>query len=203
LAAQKIAESYAKLQQPNGTWKLKLYLDSGEPVNPNDLIPINVITLFDRLSEQYDLDQFQEVKEHALNWMYQNPVKTFNWEGQYEDVMPLGAYKNLTQHQACAFAIYLTDPARRNDKNVQLAKELVRFAEDQFVVWEKPLPDEPNSFNWLTPCVLEQYHFYEAVDASAAKMIATYQALHEATKEDLYLAKAITLANNMTAIQKR
>jgi len=203
LAAKQIADTYLKLQLPSGTWKLKLYLDSGKAVDQNDLIPVGVIRLFDRLNGQYDLDQYQKARDRALEWIFQNPLKTYNWEGQYEDVMPQHAYQNLTQHQACDFALYLLNPQLRNETGIQTARELCRFAEDQFVVWERPLPDEGNSFNWLTPCVLEQYHFYEAVDASAAKLIATYQALHEATGDDLYLAKAISLANNMTAIQKR
>ncbi len=203
LAATRIAETYLKLQLPNGTWKLKLYMQSGEPVNPNESIPIDIVELFDRFISQYDLDQYEESRNKALEWIEQNPLKSFNWEGQYEDIILQGPYQNLTKHQACSYAIYLLDPERRNSENIQIAKELARFAEDQFVVWEKPLPDQSNSFNWLTPGVLEQYRFYEAVDASASKLIATYQAIYEATGEDLYLAKAISLANNMTVIQER
>jgi hypothetical protein len=202
LAAKRIAETYLKLQLPNGTWKLKLYINSGDPVNPNEMIPIEVVELFDRLIGQYAQNQFQTSRNRALEWIAQNPLKTFNWEGQFEDIILQGPYKNLTKHQACSYAIYLLNPDRRNPKNIQIAKELARFAEDQFVIWERPLPDQSNSFNWLTPCVVEQYRFFEAVDASASKLIATYQALYSATGEDLYLAKAISLGNNMTVIQK-
>ncbi len=203
LAAIRIAETYLKLQLPNGTWKLKLYINSGEPVDPNETIPIDVVELFDRLFDQYNLKKYQTSRNRALEWISQNPLKTFNWEGQYEDIILQGPYQNMTKHQACSFGIYILDSKRLNSKNIQIAKELVRFAEDQFVIWEKPLPDQSNSFNWLTPCVLEQYRFYEAVDASASKLIAAYQALYNATGEDLYLAKAVSLANNMTVIQKR
>ena len=202
LAAIRIAETYLKLQLPNGTWKLKLIINSGEPVNANDLIPIDIIELFDRLIEQYAQYQYQTSRNRALEWISQNPLKTFNWEGQFEDIILQGPYQNLTKHQACSYAIYILDPKRRNAGNIQIAKELARFAEDQFVIWERPLPDQSNSFNWLTPCVVEQYRFFEAVDASASKLVATYQALYSATGEDLYLAKAITLGNNMTVIQK-
>ncbi len=203
LAAFRIAETYLKLQLPNGTWKLKLYTESGEPVDPNETIPIDIVELFDRFIDQYGQDQYQASRNKALEWIYKNPLQTFNWEGQYEDIILQDPYQNMTKHQAGSYAIYLLDPERRDTENIQIAKELARFAEDQFVVWERSFPDQSNSFNWLTPCVLEQYRFYEAVDASASKLIATYQALYDATGEDLYLAKAISLANNMTAIQDR
>ncbi len=203
LAAIRIAETYLKLQLPNGTWKLKLYINSGEPVDPNETIPIDIVELFDRLIDQYAQNQFQTSRNKALEWISQNPLKTFNWEGQYEDIILQGPYQNMTKHQACSYAIYILDPMRRNSKNIEIAKELARFAEDQFVIWERPLADQSNSFNWLTPCVVEQYRFFEAVDASASKLIAAYQAIYNATGEDLYLAKAISLGNNMTVIQKR
>jgi maltose/maltodextrin transport system substrate-binding protein len=203
LAAIRIAETYLRLQLPNGTWKLKLNTSSGEPVDLNETIPIDIVELFDRLIDQYSLDQYQTSRNRALEWIAQNPLKTFNWEGQYEDIILQGPYQNMTKHQACSYAIYILDPERRNANNIQIAKELARFAEDQFVIWERPLPDQSNSFNWLTPCVVEQYRFFEAVDASASKLIATYQALYSATREEIYLAKAISLANNMTVIQKR
>ena len=53
----------------------------------------------------------------------------------------------------------------------------------------------------MTPCVLEQYRCYLPVDASSAKLIATFQAAFTGTGKELYLAKAVALANNMTRVQ--
>ena len=85
-----------------------------------------------------------------------------------------------------------------NPEYIADAEELLRFAEDQFVIWEHPSVGDAK---WVTPCVLEQYKYYVPIDASATKMIANYQAAYEATGKELYLAKAQTLADTLTVLQ--
>lgn len=86
----------------------------------------------------------------------------------------------------------------------QIADELLRFCEDQFIVWEKPMPQKQyNVEEWITPCVLEQYSCYEPINASVANMIEAYLAGYIATKDEVYKAKAIELANAVTFAQHR
>ncbi len=40
------------------------------------------------------------VRDKAIAWMMQNPVRTWNWQGQFEDVKALPPYENLTKHEA-------------------------------------------------------------------------------------------------------
>jgi len=200
-AATKIASTYLKLQLPSGTWKLKLR-ENGKPVNDNDCIPLPMITLFDRLHSQYKLEEYQASRDRAFNWIMDNPVKTYDWSGQFEDVALFEPYRNLTKHEACSFAIYLFDRAKENPSYRNIAEEIVRFSEDQFVIWEKPMPQKGQDVNkWFIPCALEQYNFYVPIDASASKLIAAYQKAAEVTGEKIYLAKAIELANAMTVAQ--
>ena len=202
-AAKHIADTYLKLQLPEGTWRLKLRSD-GTAVNENYTMPMDMITLYEHLYKKYGITTYQASQERAFKWILENPVKTWNWEGQFEDVEPSQGYKNLSKHLACSFAIHLFEHMDQYPKYLDLAQEIVRFAEDQFVVWERPMPQEKwPTEQWITPCVLEQYHYYVPIDASAAKLIAVFQKAYEATGDILYLAKACELANTMTVAQDK
>lgn len=200
-AAIRIAETYEKLQLPSGTWKLKLWVD-GTPVTDNDCIPIDMIKLFERLESQYELEIFTSAKDKAFNWLMNNPMKTFNWSGQFEDISPVEPYVNLSKDEASAIAIYFFDRINEDSRYEEFANELLRFCEDQFVIWEKPMPQSQyNVGEWITPCVLEQYHCYEPINASASNMIEAFLKGYQATGRETYLAKAIELSNAMTISQ--
>ena len=109
---------------------------------------------------------------------------------------------NNTKHNACDYALYLLDRFPDRPEAVEQARTLLRFAEDQFVGWEQPMPDKSTRTDqWITPCVLEQYAYYVPIDASAAKLISLCQAMYERTGNVLDLAKACELANAMTRAQ--
>ncbi len=207
-AATRIADTYVQLQLPSGSWYLKMQVKNGSPITKNVCVPIRIIDFLDRLEEQYNLQQYHTASRRAFRWIIENPLKTFNWEGQFEDVPPTKPYVNLTRAQAVLIAGYLLDHAKEDQGYITFAEELLRFSEDQFVVWDQQGPQyyrRHNNLhrtnNWITPCVLEQYHFYVPIGASAAKMITGWQKAYAATGNDLYLAKARTLANTMTVAQ--
>ena len=201
-AAVHIADTYLKLQLPSGTWMLKLW-KSGEPVSDNVCIPLPIVKLFDRLMVQYRSDKYQQTRDKAFNWIMDNPIRTYSWAGQFEDnITHAPPYKNMTEHQACEFAMYLLDRVGENPGYKDIAEELVRFSEDQFLVWEKPMPQEGIKVDeWITPCGLEQYGYYVPIDASASKFIETFLKAWQVTGKKLYLVKATELANTMTVAQ--
>jgi maltose/maltodextrin transport system substrate-binding protein len=152
------------------------------------------------------------MREKAIVWVMQNPVRTWNWQGQFEDVKPLPPYENLTKHDAGAFAIHLLQTAASDPAKRALALDLLRFAEDQFVMWAQPPTANPKEQNpdgeagaksktWLLPCVLEQYRCYAPVNASSAKLIRMYLAAYRATGDRLHLEKAKALAATLTRTQ--
>ena len=113
-----------------------------------------------------------------------------------------------------AFALLLFKQAEVKPEYIKMAEELIRFSEDQFVVWERPLPRElfrtaerpiPKPAHrpeeWMTPCALEQYDYYTPIDASAASAILAFRKAYEVTGKELYLAKAISLADAQTYAQ--
>lgn len=206
-AAKTIAATYKKTQLDNGSWYLLVNYKTGEPVVPNIAIPTAVINYFHRLSTNYKMEGLDASTEKALSWLMNNPVKTFNWQGQFEDVKPKKPYQNQSREQACDLAVYLF----KDKKDIALAENLVRFAEDQFVIWEqpevrsiKPEKSDPGYLtkNWITPSVQEQYGFWMPVTRSAGIMIDTYWHAYKATGKGIYLAKAKSIANSITIMQK-
>lgn len=203
-AAKNIADTYVKLQLPSGTWPLKVDAKTGRPVTENLCVPIVIFDFLDRLATKYQLAEYRDSSRSAMRWIMENPVKTFNWEGQFEDTEPSVPYKNLTRGQACLVAIHLLGRHQENPQFIDQAEEILRFVEDQFVVWERPMPQEGRRTDqWITPCVLEQYHYYVPIDASAAICIEAYQKAYEVTGKEIQLAKALALANTMVMAQDK
>jgi hypothetical protein len=201
-AAVRIADTYSKIQLENGTWHLTLNIHTGEAIDPNLCIPTNVIHFLERLMEDYDLKKYAAVAEKAMNWIIENPLKDFYWEGQFEDVPPSLAFRNLSKGHVLSLASHFFKKGQNDPGKMETAEELIRFGEDQFIIWEQPFPNEKEKTdNWITPCALEQYVYYVPIDASAARFIETFQAAYEATGKGIYLAKARSLANSMTIAQ--
>jgi len=211
-AAVRIAETYAKRQSPEGSWLMFVSPKDGKPVTDNILIPTLVIEFLDQLSAATGDHRFDAMREKAAAWVMQNPVRTWNWQGQFEDVKPLPPYENLTKHDAGQFSIHLLRTAANDPAKRALALDLLRFAEDQFVMWAQPPTANPKEQNpdgeagaksktWLLPCVLEQYRCYAPVNASSAKLIRMYLAAYRATGDRLHLEKAKALAGTLTRTQ--
>lgn len=211
-AAVRIANTYARRQLPEGSWPLFVTAKDGEPLTDNVLIPTVVIAFLERLDSVSGDARFDAVRARAVAWVSDHPVRTWNWQGQFEDVKPQPPHQNLTKHDACDFAIHLLRTAPRDEAKRSLALDLLRFSEDQFVVWAQPPDATPAGQNadgkagtraraWLLPCVLEQYRCYAPVCASSAKLIRTYLAAYEATRDPLHLEKAKALAATLTRTQ--
>ena len=204
-AARRIADAYARLQLPSGTWPLKVDNRTNQPLAAIDLIPAEVIEFLDRPVTGYQDESYQPALDRAVRWMMEEPMRTFNWQAQFDDAKLRGAYENLAKHEACMFAAYLFRHARKDARRIEMAGELLRFAEDQFVIWEPPPPASGNRFEdpgqWFYPCSAEQYAMFEPISGSSAFMIIAYVRAYEATGDALHLAKAESLANALTEAQ--
>lgn len=211
-AAVRIADTYARRQTPEGSWPLFVTAKDNQPVTDNVLIPTGVITFLDRLGRVTGDRRFEPARDNAIAWIENYPVRTWNWQGQFEDVKPQPPYQNLTKHEACDFAIHLLQTVPQDQARRTLALDLLRFSEDQFVIWaqpptETPLKQSPDGQSgtkrrgWMLPCVLEQYRCYAPVCASSAKLIRTYLAAYGATGDRLHLEKAKALAATLARTQ--
>ena len=205
-AAVQIADTYFKTQLPSGTWYIRINKETGKPATEEQGIPINIVNFLSVLVDKYQYSKYQGTIDSAIQWIWDNPMKTFNWTGQFEDVAAHKPYQNLSKYEASGFAQYLLNNIQKNSTYIQLAKELIAFCEDQFVVWESPgMYDNwgNSSDRWHTPAVLEQYMCYVPIDASAVQIINTYYLAYEKTNESIYREKAIALANSMVNSQNK
>ena len=212
-AAKRIGETYLGFQGEDGTWPLMVDFDEG-PYGKNRLMPLDVAQFLDGLFKATGEAKFRTAGDRAFAYVEKNLIASWNWEGQFEDTPPTERYKNLTKHPACSTAIYLLERYPGDKAKLALARELLRFAEDQFVNWERPydngrrVPDKTKftgfydrfweQEKWIMPSVFEQYGCYAPVDASAAKLILTYLALYRAERNPLDLAKAKALGDTAT-----
>jgi maltose/maltodextrin transport system substrate-binding protein len=206
-AAKRIAATYEKCQLPSGTWHLKVDNRTDEPIAPIELIPSVVISFLDRLVTDHGVTSAQPTRDRALSWMMENPARTFDWKAQFDDAKVRGPYENLSKHEATEFAAYLFRTAKGDAQKIALAEEILRFAEDQFVIWDHP-PDlktrneKLKPENWFTPCSAEQYAMFEPISGSSAFMIVAYVRAYEATGKKINLDKADALANALTRAQE-
>jgi maltose/maltodextrin transport system substrate-binding protein len=204
-AATNIANTYLKNQLPSGTWYIRINKETGKPSSEVLCIPNNVISLLSVLINKYKQAQYQKSMESAFQWIMDNPVKTFDWTGQFEDVGAKSKYKNLSQYEPTWFAQHLLDNKKKDTSYVRLAKELIDFCEDQFVVWERPnIFDDRNDLanKWQVPAALEQYNCYLPIDASIDQMVFTFCKAYETIGDPIYRAKAIALAATVVNSQK-
>ena len=211
-AARRIAATYGRLQGADGTWYLKMREKDGSPVSPNRLVPTSVIFFLETLYAATGGAEYRASADRAFAFIENGPLKTWNWEGQFEDIRPAeGRFQNLTKHNACDTAIYMLRRFPGDAKRLAQAREIVRYAEDQFVMWRQPCRADRAGFKrvqkypyetWMTPVALEQYDCYYPIDGSVSKLIRTWLAMWEAERKPLDLAKARALGDATVNMQE-
>ena len=197
--AVKIGEQYLRLQRDDGTWALVYKIEDGSVVADNACEPVDILPFLNNLGLTTGRDDFREAAERGMG-IVKKRIKSLDWEGQFEDVnAQVAPYRNLSKHPAADSFLFITEIWKREGRVIPpefiaQAREALRFAEDQFVVWRKN--------NWmLAPSAMEQYSCYKNVDASIAKMILFYLLMYDLEKNPLDLAKARALGDSLTRIQ--
>ncbi len=191
-AALAILRTYVRLQGDDGTWPLKVRESDGSPVRANRLLPGRyLLGAFDRSGAD-----FAAARDRAFAFIEREPLASWNWDGQFEDMDPMPPYQNLQKGVAVDTALRLFKMGRNAE-----ALEIVDWCEDQFTVWSAPI-HHMDWQHWKTPTALEQYDYYTPIDASMGDMIGAFAAAYRATGDALYLEKARALADNITRNQR-
>ena len=209
--AIKIGKYYVDTAELNGSWYLVRSCATGEPLTGNYISPIDSLVpfLMDLYRRTGD-NCWKETCDRAVDYVLRTQLPTYNWEGQFEDSPLSTNYINLTHYAPVALACYLAENRADDPASMELAKELMRFAEDQFVVWKRPYPwnhatpDGSPGYDtslWHTPAGLEQYGWYVPIDASTANIADGFLTLYKAGCGELYLAKAMALTDQLTRVQ--
>ena len=211
--AVKMGETFLRHQGEDGTWYLKVFLKDAKPCNPNRLLPIEMIGMLEKLYAETGRTEFRTAADRAFEYVNRERMESWNWEGQFEDTPPSKPYQNLTKHPPCSMAICIGKRFPGDKARIAQMRELLRFAEDQFVCWEQPCDGgsvrhfttwhaNKAYSEWLTPCALEQYGCYWPIDASAIKLIRTYVAMYRAEGKAVDLEKAKVLAASVLKAQR-
>lgn len=207
-AALKIGRFFEENVEENGSWKITWSEITGKPVTENDADPLREICPFLMgLYHKTGEEKWKKLADGAAFYVEKHILATYNWEGQFEDSVLSANYSNLTHFGAAALARYYAENRSDDEKCMKDAEDLMRFVEDQFVVWHLAPPwyDTEREYDtklWHTPSVLEQYHWYTPIDSSAALTAEAFLAMYKAGRGDLYLAKAFCLLDQIVVMQE-
>ena len=202
--AMDIAGTYVKIQREDGSFPVKVWYDTGEPVNGMPALLAPVIVFASRMASQYGVHDFDQMKAKAEQWMDKVALSTFNMSGQFEDVNieKKAKYQNLANGVAASYACNILNRDRISDEDLLNARDLIRFAEDQFVHWGAVKDRFSNLLAWeWTPCVHEQYTCDVGIDSSARNLIDAWLTYYNVTGDELSYEKARAMANSLTNIQ--
>ncbi len=202
-AALRIAEYYKANVLPSGSWYLLYDCDSGKPLSNNVCVNFKFVDFFRMLYEKTNDEAWHELELGCYNYIVETCLKNYNWEGQFEDVAVSGNYQNLTHFTANNLIAYISKNLSDDDKMISEAIDLMRYVEDQFVVWGAH-PDWNLNFKEEIrhfPAGLEQYFCYAPIDSSTTVIMSAFASMYIITKDRLYLEKAMTLADAVTRKQ--
>ena len=219
--AKKIGDQYLKLQLENGTWALNLNIADGKPKDRNFCSPTSIMEFLEELAEAAKNEKYLLAAQKGMPHL-RKTFAAFDWEGQFEDVeVQRIPYQNLTLHSAVSMFLYLCrDASSVSKKRIAEAREVMRFAEDQFIVWEQAgWAGSSNVSKWRTkeelrkkdwgwfrayhvPCGLEQYRCYVPIDTASAKIARFFLLMYKLEKNPLDLAKARALGDSLIRLQE-
>ena len=202
-AALRIAEYYKATVLPCGSWYLLYDCKTGKPLTNNICIEFRFVDFFRMLYEKTGDGAWHELEVGHYKYISEVCLKTYNWEGQFEDVKVSGNYRNLTHFAANKMIGYISRNLSDDEEMVAEAVDLMRYIEDQFVVWgEYPVWNPKAGLGKRhTPAGLEQYFCYVPIDASAATIMNGFMDMYLLKKDRLYLEKAMTLGDTITRRQ--
>ncbi|MBR4653295.1 MAG: acetylxylan esterase [Kiritimatiellae bacterium] len=230
-AALGIAATYRRLQLPEGTWYLKMWEKDGAPFiggdgdRPVRLIPIQVCEFMEQLADATGDDAWRAVAARAFAYIENGPLRTWDWAAQFEDTKPSAGWRNHSSCDAMRVAHYLMTHHPHDAARLRIARDLVRWVEDQFVFWRKPsdpdgrcvLVGGDNEFGpWVPnegradfsewpedlPGVTEKYRWMMMENALATMMMTVYVDLYRLEGDELALAKARTLGDSIVRVQQ-
>jgi hypothetical protein len=198
--AAHIARVTAKFQAPDGSFPYRVDPRDGKITEAFCTGGIQFSLLVDALSKHGVVNtDLLMASERTIQWMIAYPSRTNNWQGGYEDIGENRPYRNLTHWETQLLIWYLCRHADSDPAYLPLAKRLLRFVEDQFVLFGPGSESHPIPVKG--PLVFEQYACWWPMEGHAGYYIQSLLALHQVTGDKEYLDKAKATANAICAQQ--
>ncbi len=204
-AALKIAKYYKANVCENGSWHQMIDVKTGESLVPQYAQPSAICSFLYQIYDITKEEAYKTLAENGMNYLRDNTLKHFHWEGQFEDSVLSSHYSNMTHFSTSVIIKDIVNNRSSDPAEVESAKELMRYIEDQFVYWDKPLKynKSSNTKEWFYPSAVEQYAWYVPIDSSTASIMSTFINMHKLTKDPLYLEKAKVLGDSITRMQNK
>ncbi len=203
-AARLIAEYYADTVLENGSWPLLLDVKTGAPIGENCCQHFAILDFLTEYGKRTGDARFKAIADRYFSYICRQCLDGYNWEGQFEDVKLTTNYHNLTHLTADRMISYIAKNMKDDAEMVAVADELMRYVEDQFVVWGRHATWNrslrPDGI-FQSPAVLEQYEWYVPIDGSTAAVMKAYLDLYKVTKNPLLREKACALGDAITRMQ--
>ena len=202
-AALCIAEYYKKTLLPCGSWYLLYDCATGKPLSENICLDFKFVNFFQMLYQKTKDETWHNLEVAHYKYITDKCLKEYKWEGQFEDTPVSLPYANLTHFHPNNLIDYITRTFAGDEKMVAVAVDLMRFVEDQFVVWGEHPAWNINwaSDIWHYPAGLEQYYCYAPIDSSTTTIFLAFMNMYKLTGDRLYMEKAMTLADMITRVQ--
>lgn len=204
-AAMVIADYYKNNVLPSGSWHLMCSVETGEVEGNNECASYRILDFIHAVYERTNEEVWLTLEKNYFANLQAKRFECYNWEGQFEDILLSGSYTNLTHIDADSLIKYITKNFKDDKDKMEDAKELLRFVEDQFVVWGKFSPWNthyaPEKDFWYSPAGVEQYYWYVPIDGSTSKIMSVFLDVYSVTKDPLLLEKACALGDMITRMQ--
>lgn len=203
-AALKIAEFYKNNVLENGSWYLMVSEKTGKAINNNCCLDATILKFLSEVYAYTGNEEINSLQHNYFAYIKKICLDEYNWEGQFEDIPLTSNYENLTHINAGRLLEYIVDNFPDNKEMMDEVITLMRYIEDQFVVWEDFAPWHPlhkPDEKWYSPAALEQYDWYVPIDGSTASVIKDFLKLYSVTGDELYLEKAYALGDSITRMQ--
>jgi len=203
-AAMKIAEYYRKNVLDNGSWFLLVSAETGKPEAQNHCGNFSILDFLTKFYERTGDLCWRQLEQNYFSHLEKTHLQNYNWEGQFEDSTLSVNYSNLSHLDADKMICYIADNLSHNPHMTETAEELMRYVEDQFVVWDEFAPWNPlrdKNEQWYSPAAMEQYHWYVPIDGSTSNVAMAFLKLYTITNDELYREKAFALGDSITRMQ--
>jgi len=189
--ARHLGAVFARLQKDDGSWPYRVDPETGEVKEEYTSSAIAPARFLEELDRTLSTSIFTDVVTKAVDWTLNNPVKTFLWQGQYEDVSEHPPFRNLENWDVNETIRHLLFHTTKNAEHLEIAAKLNAFIEDQFVLWA----EEDGFVKCPTPSVLEQYACYQPMEVHTGNWLFSLLALYERTRDESFLDRAIAAGN--------
>ncbi len=193
-AALLIAQKLAANQLPEGNWPFRVNPETKEVKEEYTSSIIYQIKLFEAIDHINKNNDFEKNKNAALNWLLNNPVKTVNWSGYYEDIKP---GENRTNWDCIDVVRYLLEHQDENKNYMKIVRQLDAYLSDSII---KDGQSFTNVLHNYAPAegIREQKACFVTMGVHSAHWAAMMMDIYLATGDKEYKNRALQTMNYVT-----